>query len=253
VIVLKSKEELELMRTAGRIHARVMKAMGESIVAGKTTAIELDTMAHQMILDAGATPSFLGYGRTPFPNTVCISINEAVVHGIPDKRVLQNGDIVGLDLGVCYQGFHVDSAWTYPVGDVKQETLRLLNITREALYQGIAKARAGNRVGDISSTIQKYCESHGYGIVRDLVGHGIGRTLHEEPSVPNYGKAGKGETLREGMTICIEPMVNLGTGRVKEARDGWTIVTGDGKPSAHFEHTIAVTKDGPEILTAHEE
>jgi methionyl aminopeptidase len=212
VIVLKSRAEIEKMRAAGRVVARALREMSEAIVPGKTSPHDLDKIAAKLIEEAGGRPSFLNYRG--FPAATCISVNDVVVHGIPDQAALQEGDIIGLDLGVQLDGWHADGAWTYPVGSISQEAQRLLNVTRESLFQGIAKAKVGNRIGDISAAVQKYVESHGYSVVRDLVGHGIGRHLHEEPSaIPNFGKAGKGEVLREGMTICIEPMVNQGTYR----------------------------------------
>lgn len=234
------------MRAAGKILARTLRIVSEQIAPGKTPN-ELNSLAQQIIEDAGAKPSFLGY--RDYPAATCISVNSIVVHGIPNDDPLKEGDIVSLDFGVFLDGFHADSAWTYPVGTISAEAQRLLNVSRESLYQGLAKAKAGNTVGDISFAVQKYVEANGYGVVKDLVGHGIGRTVHEEPSVPNYGRAGKGEKLREGMTICIEPMVNQGTWRVDQRDDGWTIETKDKKLSAHFEHTVAITRDGPDILT----
>jgi methionyl aminopeptidase len=248
MIHLKSREEIEKMRASGRVVAHSLRAMSEAIVPGKTTPADLDAIARRIVSEAGGSPSFLNYRG--FPASTCISVNQAVVHGIPTHVPLEEGDIVSLDMGVLLNGWHADGAWTYPVGRVSADAQRLLNVTREALYQGIAKARVGNRIGDIASAVQKYVEGNGYAVVRDLVGHGIGRKLHEEPdSVPNFGKAGKGENLRDGMTICIEPMVNEGTYRVKTLDDKWSLVTADGKLSAHFEHTIAITRDGAEILT----
>lgn len=247
MITLKSKSEIEKMRAAGRLVARTLREVAATIEAGKTTPKQLDTLADRLIREAGAVPSFLGYRN--YPAATCISVNEVVIHGIPNDVPLQDGDIVDLDFGVILDGWHGDGAWTFPVGAISESAQRLLNVTRESLFQGIAKARVGNRLGEVSSTIQKYVESHGYGVVRELVGHGIGRALHEEPSVPNFGKAGKGPVLKEGMTFCIEPMVNEGTYKVKTLKDGWTMLTADGKLSAHFEHMVAVTKDGPEILT----
>ncbi|MFQ3586718.1 MAG: type I methionyl aminopeptidase [Fimbriimonadaceae bacterium] len=247
MLTLKTKSEIEKMRAAGRVVARILRLMSEAIVPGKTTPKELDALAARLVAEAGGTAAFLGYGN--FPNSVCISRGPQVVHGIPDDVPLEEGEIVGLDIGVTLDGWTADGAWTYPVGTISAENQRLLNVTRESLYQGIAKARVGGRVGDIAHAVQKYVESNGYSIVRDLVGHGIGRGVHEEPSVPNFGKPGKGPLLREGMTICIEPMVNMGTAKVRTLADNWTIVTADGKPSAHFEHTVAITKDGPDILT----
>lgn len=239
------------MRENGRILARIIRQVSETITPGKTTVRQLDTLAERLIRESGATPSFKGYRG--YPAATCISVNEVVIHGIPDDRALLEGDIVDLDFGVFKDGFHADSAWTFPVGTVSADAQRLLNITREALFQGIAKARPGNRVGDISATIQNYVERAGYGVVRELVGHGIGKDLHEEPSVPNFGKPGKGPVLKAGMTMCIEPMVNQGTYKVSTLKDGWTVVTADGKLSAHFEHMVAVTQDGPLILTTEED
>ncbi len=237
------------MRAAGRVVARSLRLMGEAIVPGKTTPKELDAMAAKIVGDAGGTPSFLNYRG--FPANACVSVNDTVVHGIPDDIPVKEGDIISLDMGVFLNGWHADGAWTYAVGSISVEAQRLLNVTKEALYQGIAKAKAGNRIGDISYAVQRYVESNGYSIVRDLVGHGIGQKLHEEPSaIPNFGKAGKGDVLREGMTICIEPMVNQGVFRVKTLDDGWTVKTADGKLSAHFEHTVAIGRDGATILTA---
>jgi methionyl aminopeptidase len=244
----KSRQEIEKIRAAGKVVARTLRLMSEAIVPGKTSPSDLDAIAARVVAEAGGVPSFLNYRG--FPANTCISVNDTVVHGIPTVLPLEEGDIVSLDMGVLLDGWHADGAWTYPVGTIGKDAQRLLNVTKESLYQGIAKARIGGRIGDISSSVQKYCEQHGYGVVRDLVGHGIGRSLHEEPhSVPNYGRAGKGEVLREGLTICIEPMINQGTYKVVTLPDKWTLKTADNKLSAHFEHTIAVTKDGPEILT----
>ena len=247
MIILKKDSEIAIMRENGRILARTMREVSSIIEPGKTTLIELDTLAERLIREAGATPSFKGYRG--FPAASCISVNEVVIHGIPDEYVLQEGDIVDLDFGVYKDGFHADSAWTFPVGEVSGDTKRLLNVTRESLMQGIAQAQPGNRVGDIGSKVQKYVENNGYSVVREMVGHGIGRDLHEEPNVPNFGKPKKGPVLKPGTTICIEPMVNIGGPNVLTLDDGWTIVTADGTLSAHFEHTVAITSDGPEILT----
>lgn len=244
---LKSKAEIAKMRESGRIVARTLRLVSEKIAPGVTPR-ELNDLAQRLIEEEGGIPSFLGYRN--FPAAACISVNEAVVHGIPNDVPLKEGDIVGLDFGVIKDGWHADGAWTYAVGHISPEAQRLMNVSREALYQGISKARVGNRIGDISAAVQKYVESNGYSVVRDLVGHGIGRKLHEEPAaVPNFGKAGKGEVLREGTTICIEPMVNQGKFDVETLADNWTLVTKDGKLSAHFEHTVAITREGPEILT----
>jgi methionyl aminopeptidase len=248
LIVLKSKQDIEKMRASGRVVARALRTMSEAIVPGKTTPLELDAIAARVVEEAGGVCSFLNYRG--FPKHACISPNEVVVHGIPSDVPLVEGDIISLDMGVVMDGWHADGAWTYPVGEISTEAQRLLNVTRESLYQGISKAKVGGRIGDIAAAVQKYVEQNGYSVVRDLVGHGIGRNLHEEPhSVPNFGKAGKGEILRDGMTICIEPMVNQGTFKVRTLEDKWTLVTADGQLSAHFEHTVAITKSGPDILT----
>ncbi len=248
MIELKSAAEIAKMREAGRVVARAIRAMSEAIVPGRTTTGDLDRLAQKVVADAGGVCSFKDYRG--YPAHTCISVNEQVIHGIPGNRVLRDGDIVDLDLGVTLDGWCADAAWTFPVGTVNAEVQRLLNVSKESLFQGIAKAKAGNRIGDIGAAVQRYVERNGYSVVRELVGHGIGRTVHEEPGVPNFGKPGKGVVLREGMTICIEPMVNMGTHKVCTLEDGWTIVTADGKWSAHFEHTVAITRDGPEILTA---
>ena len=248
MIYIKTRAEIEKMRESGKVVARSLRLMSEAIIPGKTTPADLDALAGRIVAEAGGTPSFLNYRG--FPANTCISVNQGVVHGIPNKVPLEEGDIVSLDMGVLLNGWHADGAWTYPVGTISAEAQRLLNVTRESLYQGISKAKVGNRIGDIAQAVQRYVEGNGYAVVRDLVGHGIGRKLHEEPdSVPNFGKAGRGELLRDGMTICIEPMVNEGTFKVKTLADKWTLVTADGKLSAHFEHTIAITREGVEILT----
>lgn len=247
MIHLKKASEIAKMREAGRIVARAIRVMSEAIVPGKSTPIDLDLVAQRVVAEAGGICSFYKYRG--YPAHTCLSVNEVVIHGIPHAKPLQEGDIIDLDIGVTLDGWSADAAWTFPVGTISPEAQRLLNISKESLFQGIAKAKVGNRIGDIGAAVQKYVESHGYSVVRDLVGHGIGRTVHEEPSVPNFGKAGKGELIKEGLTICIEPMVNEGTFKVRTLPDKWTVVTADGKLSAHFEHTVAVTRDGPEILT----
>jgi methionyl aminopeptidase len=248
LIYLKSKEEIEKMRASGRVVARVIRQLYEAIEPGKTTTRILDELAGKLIAEAGGVPSFLNY-RGYTANT-CLSVNETVIHGMPNDIPIVDGDIIDIDVGVCLDGWHADSAWTFPVGTVSPDAQRLLNISKECLFQGIAQAKVGNRIGDISATVQRYAERHGYGVVRELVGHGIGRKLHEEPvNVPNYGKPGKGEALKEGCTICIEPMINQGTARIVTMPDNWTIKTADGKLSAHFEHTIAISREGPDILT----
>jgi methionyl aminopeptidase len=245
--LIKSRGEIDLMKESGRIVAKTLRVVSAKIAPGVTPK-ELNDLADQHIRSEGGVPSFLNYRG--FPAAACISVNSIVVHGIPSNIPLEEGDVCSLDFGVVKNGWHADGAWTYPVGKISVEAERLMKVTREALNQGIAKARPGNRIGDISATIQRYCESNGYGVVRDLVGHGIGQALHEAPhAIPNFGRAGKGDLLREGMTICIEPMINQGTYKVIQWPDQWTIETADKKLSAHFEHTIAISRDGAEIVT----
>ena len=247
MIVLKTSRELAIMREAGRISAMALKVAGEAIEPGVSTW-EIDRIARKYIESQGAVPSFLGYGG--FPASACISVNNVVIHGIPSKRqIIKAGDIVSIDIGAIYEGFNGDNAYTFPCGDISPEAQRLLDATRESLYEGIKQAKAGNRLGDIGSAVQRYVEARGYSVVRDFVGHGVGAKLHEDPSVPNYGTPGRGVRLLPGMTIAIEPMVNQGGHEVQVQKDGWTTVTRDGKLSAHFEHTIAITPDGPVILT----
>ena len=246
-IILKTAEELELIRAAGEVLGRAHAEVAKLIRPGVAT-IELDKVAEEFIRDHNGVPSFKGFND--FPASLCISPNDEVVHGFPGKYELKEGDILSVDCGVQLNGFHADSAYTYAVGEVKPETQQLLRVTKESLKIGIAAAVAGNRTGDLGFTIQKYVEGHGFGIVRELVGHGIGRNLHEGPEVPNYGKRGQGALLKEGMVIAIEPMVNQGGKRVRQMSDGWTIKTADGKPSAHFEHTVAISRYGtPDVLT----
>ena len=242
MVVLKTRREIELMREAGRIAATALKVAGEAVRPGVST-LEIDTLARKYIESQGARPNFLGlYG---FPATACISINNEVIHGIPSKdRILKEGDIVSIDLGAEKNGYHGDNAATFAVGEISDEAKRLIDTTRESLYVGLKQAVAGNRIGDISNAVQMYCEERGYGVVRDFVGHGIGKELHEDPSVPNFGTPGRGVRLLPGMTIAVEPMINQGTWQVDQLSDGWTVVTKDGKLAAHFEHTIAITKDG---------
>lgn len=251
MILLKKQSEIALMRESGRLLARTMRIVSESIVPGKSTPNQLDELAERIITEGGGIPSFKGYRG--FPKSACISVNDTVVHGIPDDSVLQEGDIVSLDFGVILEGWHSDSAWTFPVGTIAPNAQRLLSVTKECLNQGILKAKVGAKVGDISHAVQKYAESNGYGVVKDLVGHGIGKSLHEPPNIPNFGKANSGPVIKEGMTMCIEPMINEGTAKVKFLKDGWTVKTGDGKLSAHFEHTVAVTALGPVILTTEQD
>ncbi len=239
------------MREANRIACEVLDLIEKNVRPGVKT-IELDKLAEEHIRAQGAIPAFKGYRQgnsSPYPGSICASVNQEVVHGIPGERILQKGDILSVDVGINKNGFFGDSARTFPVGTIDAETERLLKITREALFVGIAEARAGNRVHDISAAIQEYVEAAGYNVVRELVGHGIGRKLHEEPAVPNYGKRGTGMKLVDGMVLAIEPMVNSGTFRVKALRDGWTIVTADGKPSAHYEHSVVVRNGEAEILS----
>jgi methionyl aminopeptidase len=239
------------MRRAGRIVGYTKARLREAIVPGVTTG-ELDSVAEEEITKHGAKPSFKGYmgvATVPFPATICVSLNHEIVHGIPGSRVLVEGDIVSVDVGAVVDGFHADSAFTVGVGAIPEEARRLINATREALAQGIEQATDGARVGDISAAVQSYAEGLGYSVVRQYVGHGIGRALHEDPQVPNYGPPGRGALIRKGMTIAIEPMLNIGGWETRQLDDGWTVVTADGSLSAHFEHTIGITEDGAEVLT----
>lgn len=239
------------MRASGRIVAQVLQKLTAMVEPGITT-LDLDREAERMIRDAGGYPTFKGYHG--YPASLCTSINEEVVHGIPsDKRKLREGDIIGIDCGVTLQGYVGDSAVTVPVGKVSDEVMKLLETTRASLFQAIEQCRVGNRLGDVGYAVQSYVEHRGYSVVRNYCGHGIGRAMHEDPQVPNYGDPGKGTVIREGLVIAIEPMINLGGHHVKQLSDGWTVVTIDGKPSAHFEHTIAITQDGPEVLTLSQE
>lgn len=247
MVVLKTSRELAKMREAGRISANALKLAGQAVEPGVSTA-EIDRVVRKYIEGQGAKPSFLGYGG--FPASACISVNDEVVHGIPSKkRILKSGDIVSIDVGAFIDGFHGDNAWTFACGDISAEAQGLLDATKESLFEGIKQAVAGNRIGDIGSAIQGYVEARNYSVVRDYVGHGVGAKLHEDPSVPNFGTPGRGVRLLPGMTIAIEPMINLGTHRVRVLDDDWTAVTADGKLSAHFEHSVAITADGPVILT----
>ncbi|HEX5475797.1 MAG TPA: type I methionyl aminopeptidase [Vicinamibacterales bacterium] len=246
MIVCKSPAEIERMRAANALVAEVLAELAGLAVPGATTA-DLDAAAEARVRAGGAEPAFKGYRG--YPATLCASVNEQVVHGIPSARPLQDGDILSLDMGVKLQGFYGDSAVTVPVGRVDDAVERLLQVTQEALERGIAQAKVGGRVSDIGHAIQKHVEAHGFSVVREFVGHGIGAALHEEPQVANYGEPGRGPRLVEGMVLAIEPMVNMGRPAVKVLSDGWTAVTRDGSLSAHFEHTVAVTKDGPSILT----
>jgi methionyl aminopeptidase len=251
MIVLRSRQEIELIRAACQIVAEVLQRLVEVVAPGVSTA-ELDALAETWTRERGAVPAFKGYnvGGRVYPSSLCVSINEEVVHGMPSpKRILKAGDIVGLDYGAVYKGYYGDSAVTVAVGAVSEEAERLMRVTRESLYCGIDNMRVGNRIRDISAAIQQHAEKHGYGVVRDFVGHGIGQRLHEEPQVPNYVGAGQNPRLKEGMVLAIEPMVCEGTYEVEVLQDGWTAVTRDRRLAAHFEHSVAVTANGPEILT----
>lgn len=255
MIILKNRDEIRLMREAGRIVARVHEAMREMIRPGVTTA-ELDARAEAIIRSHQAVPAFLGYphtGRNDYPASICASINEELVHGIPsNQRWLEPGDIISIDVGAVFQGWVGDSAWTYAVGQIDEESQHLLKVTEESLWAGIAKARPGNHLADVSQAIEACVKPHGFGVVREYTGHGVGRHMHEAPQILNYvpAGAGRGPKLKPGMTLALEPMVNAGTWRTRVLADGWTVVTADGKRSAHFEHTLALTEGEPEILTA---
>jgi methionyl aminopeptidase len=246
VIVCKSPAEIERMRAANQLVANVLAELAAMVAAGVTTA-DLDAEAERLVRAAGAEPAFKGYRG--YPCTLCASVNEQVVHGIPSARALAEGDIISLDMGVKLNGFFGDSAVTVPVGHVAPEVTRLLQVTQDALAKGIEQVRLGGRVSDIGHAIQRHVETHGFSVVREFVGHGIGAALHEEPQIANYGEPGRGPRLAEGMVLAIEPMVNMGRPAVKVLADGWTAVTRDGSLSAHFEHTVAVTKSGPRVLT----
>lgn len=246
MITIKSAREIELMRKAGEIVGQTHQYLKKYVKPGITTK-ELDTLAENYIRSQHAEPSFKNlYG---FPGSICVSINDEVVHGIPGSKKLKEGDIVSLDIGACYKGYHGDSAWTYPVGKISKDKDYLLHHTEQSLYEGLSVIKDGIRVGDIGYSIEKYAKAHNLGVVKELVGHGVGTEVHEEPDVPNYGKKGTGPILKEGMVIAVEPMLNLGTAKIFMLEDDWTIITADGLPSAHYEHTVAVTKDGYEILT----
>ncbi|HEV2105405.1 MAG TPA: type I methionyl aminopeptidase [Candidatus Eisenbacteria bacterium] len=247
MVYTRSEEQIEGIREAARLVARALREVGRAVRPGVTTA-ELDRLAEGFIRDHGARPAFQGYRG--YPASICASVNDEVVHGIPGPRVLADGDIVGVDVGVERNGWYGDAARTFAVGPVSDTAGRLLEVTREALARGIAQARAGQRVGDIAHAVQSHVEQHGFSVVRSLVGHGIGREMHEEPAVPNFGPPGRGPRLMAGMVLAIEPMVNAGGPEVVTRADGWTVATKDGSLSAHFEHTVAVSADGPEILSA---
>ncbi|MBI2427990.1 MAG: type I methionyl aminopeptidase [Ignavibacteriales bacterium] len=252
-ILIKSEQEIGLMRESCQIVADVIKLVSTQIKPGVTTQ-ELDALAEDYIKSCGGVPAFKGYGfeeGNPFPGTLCVSVDSEVVHGIPGKRVLREGEIVSIDVGVKKNGFYGDGAFTFAVGGVSDEKKRLMKVTKESLDKAVEQAVAGNRIGDIAHAVQSHVEGAGYAVVRDLVGHAVGRELHEDPQVPNYGKPNKGTVLKEGMTLAIEPMVNMGTYEVRTAADRWTIITKDGMPSAHFEYTVVVRKDKAEILTVY--
>lgn len=247
MVILKTSGELAAMREAGRISSRALREAGKAVEPGVST-LEIDTIVRSYIEKQGASPSFLGY--CGFPASTCISVNNVVIHGIPSEKViLKEGDIVSIDIGAKFRGYHGDNAWTFPCGKISPEAQALLDTTREALFEGIKNAIVGNRTGDIGSAVQKYAEARSYSVVREFVGHGVGAKLHEDPNVPNYGTPGRGVRLLPGMTIAIEPMINQGKRHVRILEDEWTTVTADGKLSAHFEHTIAVTSNGPVIMT----
>ena len=246
MIITKTHEEIELMRESALIVSKTLGMLAAEVKPGVTT-LHLDKLAEEFIRDHGAIPGFLGL--YDFPNTLCMSPNEQVVHGIPNNTPLEEGDIISIDCGALKNDFYGDHAYTFPVGEISPEVAQLLKVTKESLYVGIAELKIGNRVGDVGYAIQQFTEKEGYGIVRELVGHGLGKKMHEDPEMPNYGRRGRGKKLIEGMVVAIEPMTNLGTHRIKQLKDGWTILTADGKPSAHFEHDIAIIDGKPEILS----
>lgn len=246
MIIPKTREEIELMREAALIVSKTLGMLATEVKPGVTT-LHLDALAETFIRDHGAVPGFLGL--YDFPNSLCMSPNAQVVHGIPNDTPLEEGDIISIDCGAIKHDFYGDHAYTFPVGEISEETKTLLEVTKESLYVGIAAFKAGNRTGDVGYAIQQYCEDRGYGVVRELVGHGLGRKMHEDPEMPNYGRRGKGKKFIEGMTVAIEPMINLGTRRIEQLKDGWTILTADRKPSAHFEHNVALVNGKPELLS----
>ncbi|SDN58744.1 methionyl aminopeptidase [Fictibacillus solisalsi] len=246
MIICKTPREIDLMREAGRIVALTHEELKKHIKPGVTTK-ELDNIAEKFIRSQGAIPSFKDYNG--FTGSICTSVNEELVHGIPGKRVLNHGDIISLDIGAKYKGYHGDSAWTYGVGEISEESQKLLDVTEQSLFKGLEKAKAGARLTDISHEIQVYAEAEGFSVVREYVGHGVGQELHEDPQIPHYGPPGKGPILKKGMVLAIEPMINAGSRYVKTLSDNWTVVTTDGKWCAHFEHTVAITEEGYEILT----
>ena len=245
-IIIKSRNEIELIRESAIIVSKTLGMLASEITPGITT-IELDKLAEVFIRDNGAEPGFLGL--YDFPNTLCVSPNSQVVHGVPNNTPLKEGDIISIDCGALKNGYYGDHAYTFPVGEINPEVKNLLEITKESLYKGIAEFKTGNRVGDISHAIQYYCESMGYGVVRELVGHGLGKIMHEPPEIPNYGRKGQGKKFENGTVLAIEPMINMGTHKIKQLNDGWTILTKDNKPSAHFEHNIALIDGKPNLLS----
>lgn len=244
--VLKTREQIELMRESALVVSRTLGEVAKLIKPG-VTPLELDKVAEEYIRSQGAIPGFLGYGG--FPNTLCTSVNEQVVHGIPSDKPLEEGDIISVDCGAVLNGYYGDHAFTFAVGEIKEEVKKLLKVTEESLYLGIEQIRSGNRIGDVGYAVQHHAEKHGYGVVKELVGHGLGKNMHEDPELPNYGRRGNGKKMKEGLVLAIEPMINLGTADVAQLEDGWTIVTLDGKPSAHFEHDVAIVGGKPEILS----
>ncbi|MGE0088868.1 MAG: type I methionyl aminopeptidase [Bacteroidales bacterium] len=248
MLIYKTDEEIEILRRNNLLVSKTLAEVAKLIEPGVTT-LQLDKIAEEFIRDHGAIPGFLGYGG--YPNTLCTSVNDEVVHGIPSERVLKDGDIVSVDCGTYLEGFYGDTAYTFQVGNVKPEIVNLLNITKESLFKGIEKAIDGNRIGDIGYAVQFHAEKNGFSVVREMVGHGLGRDMHEAPEVPNYGKRGRGIKLSEGLVICIEPMINMGSKYIKQDSDGWTIRTIDGRPSAHYELAVAIKKDKAEILSTY--
>ena len=246
MIIQKTKEEIELMRQSALVVSKTLGMLAKEVKPG-VTSLYLDKLAEEFIREQGAIPGFLGL--YDFPNTLCMSPNSQVVHGIPNNTPLVEGDIISIDCGAILNGFYGDHAYTFPVGEVAPETQKLLDVTKESLYVGIREFKVGNRVGDVGFAIQNFTEKHGYGVVRELVGHGIGKTMHEDPEMPNYGRRGRGKKFVEGMVVAIEPMTNMGTQKIRHHKDGWTITTLDGKPSAHFEHDVAIVDGKPELLS----
>ncbi len=246
MVKLKSPEEIELLRESALIVSKTLGMLAKEVKPGVTT-LQLDKLAEEFIRDHGAEPGFLG--MYDFPNSLCMSPNAQVVHGIPNDKPLENGDIISIDCGSYKNGYYGDHAYTFAVGEVSPEVEKLLRITKESLYEGIRQFKLGNRIGDISYAIQQYTEKEGYGVVRELVGHGVGQDMHEDPQVPNYGRRGRGKKIQEGMVIAIEPMINLGTRRIVQLNDGWSILTADNKPSAHFEHDVALVDGKPQLLS----